>query len=295
MTGKKSLRRRLGRLLFWAGAAVLVLLGAQIALLAFPQVFLSETVETESVVLYHRGPPDPALRELAEATDHRIRAGGFGSPSKPREVFFFRNQQLYSIFARLARVPAEAQGFEISLLGSSFVSGPRVEALGSRTGNSPRYGVWEGSLSHTMAHEIGHLIMVDSIGRSVWATLPQWKREGFPEYIANEGLTREDPSASLQNRIGILLDDGQWLGPRSWDRVHYEAWLLVEYLLEKEGHTLRAITSDKVTRDETYDAMMEWYRAIPDSGGASIMTDDREGRGPKSTERLREPPTEPPF
>jgi len=161
---------------------------------------------------------------------------------------------------RLARLPTEPQGFGISFLGTTYVSGSRVEALGERTNRSPKYSVWEGSIPHTMAHEIAHLFMVDSIGRSAWTALPQWKQEGFPEYVANIGLIRTDSTASLPRRIEVLLDDGQWLGPRSWDRIHFEAGLLVEFLLDIQGHDLRAITADSVTRDHTHAAMLEWYR-----------------------------------
>jgi hypothetical protein len=110
-----------------------------------------------------------------------------------------------------------------------------------------------------MAHEVAHLFMADSIGRNAWRDLSHWKQEGFPEYAANIGLVRHDPEASLHARIGILLDDTQWLGPRSWDRIHYEAWLLVEYLLDVEGQEFRAVLADSITREATYASMIDWW------------------------------------
>jgi hypothetical protein len=135
-----------------------------------------------------------------------------------------------------------------------------VEALGQRTGGVPRFSVWAGDISHTMAHEIAHLIMVDSIGRPAWKALPQWKQEGYPEYISNIGLIRSDTTAPLTRRVETLLDDDQWIGPRSWDRIHYEAGLLIEFLLDIRGMDLGSALADSVTRENTYTAMLEWSR-----------------------------------
>ncbi len=251
------------RLLRWSlrVAAVLISVFAlQVGLLAFPQAILRNQAEAGSVVVYYPGDPDSAIQELAQATDHRLRAGGFGNPDSPERIFFFPDQGLYSFFARLARVQPEAQGFGVSYLGTNYVSGTRVTALGERTGRSPRYSVWEGSIAHTMAHEVAHQYMIDSIGRSAWIALPHWKQEGFPEYISNIGLIREDTASSLPSRIEILLDDDLWLGPRSWDRIHYEAGLMMEFQLEVQGMDLRSVLADSVTREDTHTAMLEWFR-----------------------------------
>ena len=200
---KKPLSKKLVGLFLWAAAIVIAVFGCQVGLLAFPQNLLSYKAESRSVVAYYDGEAERSVQELVEDNDHRLRAGGFGDPGSPERIFFFRDQGLYSFFTRLARLPNEPQGFGVSFLGTTYVSGPRVEALGERTGRSPRYSVWEGTIPHTIAHEIAHLIMVDSIGRSTWTDLPQWKQEGFPEYVSNIGLIRADPAATLLRRIEV--------------------------------------------------------------------------------------------
>jgi len=261
-----SVRRKLLR---WGVRIVVVLLALfalQVGLLAFPQLLLRNQARAGSVIVRYPGDPDPAIQALAEETDRRLRAGGFGNPEAPERIFFFPDRRLYSFFTFLARQPAEAQGFGISALGTTYVSGPRVEALGQRTGRAPKYSVWEGDIPHTMAHEIAHLIMVDSIGRSTWTSLPQWKREGYPEYISNIGLIREDSTASLPSRIEVLLADDLWLGPRSWDRIHYEAGLMMEFLLDVRGYDLRTVVSDSITYDDTHAAMLGWAENTSGSG-----------------------------
>ena len=260
MSRKKSLRKRLVSSFAWLITVVAAVFGIQVGLLAFPQLLLSTKAEAGSVVVYYRGDPDPAVQQLVEATDHRLGSSGFGNPESPERLFFFRDPGLYSLFTRLARLPPTPQGFGISFLGTTYVSGPQVEALGESTGHVPKYSVWEGSIPHTMAHEIAHLYMVDSIGRTNWVKLPKWKQEGFPEYVANIGLIRGDSAASFPRRVEVLLDDGQWSSPRSWDRIHYEAGLMMEFLLDVRGYTLEAILADSITREDAYAAMMEWSR-----------------------------------
>jgi hypothetical protein len=97
------------------------------------------------------------------------------------------------------------------------------------------------------------------IGRSRFTELPHWKQEGFPEYVANIGEIREDSLATLPSRIEKLNDDRLWDGYHRWNRIHYEASLLVEFLLDVEGYTAEEIVADSVTREETLAALKAWY------------------------------------
>ena len=106
---------------------------------------------------------------------------------------------------------------------------------------------------------------------SFWdTTLLRWKQEGFPEYIANIGLLRTDSSHTLPERIDILLDDGMWLGLRSWDRIHYEAGILVEFLLDVQGMGLRGVLDERVTPEKAYSEMLEWFRARTNRSAAAF-------------------------
>ena len=126
------------------------------------------------------------------------------------------------------------------------------------TGGRPRYSIWEGDPAHIIAHEVGHNYMIDRIGRSAWRDLPQWKQEGFPEYVANIALLRSDNTATLPRRIDILADGRYWDWQQRWDRRHYEAALMVEFLFDVQGYTLDDIVIDSVTSDSTRAAMAEW-------------------------------------
>lgn len=259
--------RRILRYCLWLLLVLAVLFGLQIAILAFPQILLTNMAQSGTVVLYYDGDQDPAVDQLAAEVDYRLRGSRLYDSTRTARVFFFRDQDLYNFYVRLTLLRHVPQGYNLSILGNSYVSGSTVVALAERTGGLPKYSIWEGSPAHIMAHEIGHQYVVDRIGRSLWRKLPHWKQEGLPEYIANIGIIREDSTASLQHRIGVLLNDQTWAATRGWyrhgwDRIHYEAGLLVEFLFEVQGMTLEDIIADTVTKGKTYRAMMGLYGLI---------------------------------
>jgi hypothetical protein len=148
-------------------------------------------------------------------------------------------------------------------LGNSYVCEAIVAELGDASGGQPRFSIWDGDLAHIAAHEVGHQYIADRIGSGRWRSLPHWKQEGLPEYVANIGDIRADPSLRLVYRIGVLNDDAQWTATPAgrrpgWDRVHYEAGLLIEFLLDVEGLSLEHVVSDRVTKSDTYSAMISW-------------------------------------
>lgn len=260
--GKKKAIPRVLRWTLWSLTVLLVLFMLQVTLLAFPQLIVSESVRVGAVELHYDGSQSAEVDRLAANVSKRLRESGFCDSLHTHRVYFIRNQGLYALFARLAMVTPLAQGFALSVFGNSFASASRIRALGERTAGRPKYGVWEGDPSHTIAHEIGHLYLTGRIGRGNWSRLPQWKQEGLPEYIANIGIIRQDTLATLSNRLRILNEDWLWGGGDRWDRTHYEAGLLVEFLLDVRGCTIDEILSSRVTRDGTLASLTVWCDSV---------------------------------
>jgi len=228
--------------------------------LALPQVLCSTHVESGGIRLYYDDMLQPEAQVLAEKVARRLKLSGFGDSTGTVRCFLFQSASTYRLITRLARVPANAQGFNLSFFGNTFVNAQQVAALGQRSGGGPKYSVWEGDLSHTIAHEIAHQLVVDRVGRQ---NVPVWKREGVPEYIANIGLMREDSSASLLSRLGVLQNNRAWSATegwtrQGWDRTHYESGLLVEYLIEVKGYAIEDIVADSVILESTRAGLMSW-------------------------------------
>lgn len=266
VSSKNTVLRRVRTWFLRIIMALIALFALQITVLAFPQLLISNSVESGTITIYYDGTPSAEVGQKAIEVDERLQGSGFYDPSRTERVFFFRSQNLYTLFARLTMVTPLAQGFAISAFGNSYVSASRVAALAEKWTGSPKYSLWEGSPAHIIAHEIGHQYMIDLFGRRMWQQLPHWKQEGFPEYIANIAVIREDSLATLSQRVGVLNSDRAWRAfnsrnNRPWDRIHYEAELLVEFLLNVQRYTIDEIVEDSITRDETLAAMTAWCDA----------------------------------
>ena len=259
---QKSAAKTIVRWTIRAAIVVVALFAVHVTVLAFPQMFLSDSVSQGTVTIYYDADKSKIdVEALAHEVDQRLSGMELYDSGRNDRVFLFDSDNLYKFYARLSMVPLSAQGYGISLLGNSYINSERIEILGQSTGHLPRYSVWEGSLVHTIAHEVAHHYLIGEIGRAEWMNYPHWKQEGIPEYLANIGAIRSDSSASLTTRIGILTNDFIWDGRYDWNRIHYEAGLLVEYLKEIEGYSLKQIVADSISHDTVYDAMIAWSQS----------------------------------
>jgi len=280
---KKSFLGRSARLLRWPLLALLVLFGFQFTLLAFPQLLFAGKTEIGTVALFHDGLAEEQARRLATDIDRRLQGSRFHDSTRRDRLFVFRNRNSYELYRKLTFSKVVPSGFNLPILGNSYVCEAVVAELGDATGGQPRFSIWDGDVAHIAAHEIGHQYIADRIGAGRWRRLPHWKQEGLPEYIANIGDIRADPSLSLASRIEILQDDALWsrapAGRRpGWDRVHYEAELLVEFLLDVEGQSLEQLISDRVTKDDTYSAMISWLKKDDEMGWTPGRLPDLKGK-----------------
>jgi hypothetical protein len=263
MNTKRSFLSKCARLLQWLVLTVLVLFGIQVTLLAFPQILFSDSTRIGTVELFHDGLAEEQALRLATEIDRRLQGSRFHDSTRSDPVFVFRNRNTYELYLKLIFSQVAPSGFNLPIFGNSYVCEAVVTELGDATGGQPRFSIWDGNLAHIASHEIGHQYVADRIGSGRWRGLPHWKQEGLPEYIANIGDIRADQSLSLVSRIGILEDDTLWTATPAgrrpgWDRVHYEAGLLVEFLLDVQGLSLEQLISDRVTKSDTYSAMMSW-------------------------------------
>lgn len=246
----------------WLGRALAVLvliLAVPISALAFPYPFFSHSEEFGHCVVYSDEEFAAGFDEVMKDVNKRLESVEVLPEGGANRVFLCRSQKLFSVFARLSRVNPNVQGFNLSLLGNTFVSVPRVDYVRATYGPYPPYGMREGDIAHVIAHEVIHDLSQNEIGFIMYYRLPVWKREGYAEYGAVASKIREDEGPGLRQRIPVLLNDGNWGGGRDPAREYYESELLVEYLIEIEGRTFEEIMSAEITRDDAHKKMMNWY------------------------------------
>ena len=255
---------RLRSVLKWSGRALIALvliLAIPISAVAFPYPFFEHSENFGHCVVYSDAEFDAGFDEVMADVNRRLECVEVLPEGSSNRVFLCRSQKLYSMFARISRVHPNMQGFNLSILGNTFVSVPRVDYVRGAFHRGAPYNMREGDLAHVIAHEVAHDLSQNEIGFFKYLKLPLWKREGYAEYGAVTGAIREEGGPGLRERIGVLLDDSYWGGRKDPARVYYEGELLVEYLIEVEGRTFSQVMSRDVTFDTTYGDMMDWYES----------------------------------
>lgn len=122
------------------------------------------------------------------------------------------------------------------------------------------------NLTQLLAHEMIHCYQFDKLG--LWksnpvARIPEWKWEGYPEYIArqsgNENNLKENINRLIQaektNTNGwIQFPDGT-----GTVKSYYKNWLLVQYCMDVKKMTFTQVINDSVKDETIKQQMMNWY------------------------------------
>jgi hypothetical protein len=107
-------------------------------------------------------------------------------------------------------------------------------------------------LTSTIAHEAIHCLQFHKYG---FRSIPTWKKEGYPEYVARQG---EGDFCTNVRRLSTLHDTWMELKPGHFDQlVYFKGRLMIEYLIRCKGMTYDQILDDAIQEDEVYHEMMQ--------------------------------------
>ena len=151
--------------------------------------------------------------------------------------------------------PAFAYGYQhiVAMNGTMNARGNYVELNGYK---------W--NLTELLAHEATHCMQFGKYGllhTNPIARFPQWKWEGYPEYVARKN------KACLIKNISRLIetehtDNNNWISfDDSTGTVipYYKSWLLVQYCLDIRKMTYTQLLADTTRETLVAQYMMTWY------------------------------------
>ncbi len=138
-------------------------------------------------------------------------------------------------------------------------------------------------MTHHFVHEAVHTLVAAQIGLERIPSLPQWKAEGYPEYVASSIRILANPDYELSESVErVLAEDLSWLTTndsssrrlgcplRSSTRdesgqprptCYYISRVLVEYLLDVEGVTVDELMRPGISPIEKLNELISAYRA----------------------------------
>ena len=93
------------------------------------------------------------------------------------------------------------------------------------------------------------------------ASIPNWKWEGYAEYISRNGIDQKDLSKNIQ-RLQQTPDtswavkfSNQTIAPKNY----YEFWNLVQYCMDIKKMNYREILLDTASEANLKKEMMQWF------------------------------------
>ncbi len=194
-------------------AVVLVAIVYTPAALAFPHV--SHIGNTK---VYSEAPIPDVMAARIKRADTLLAASPLAEPELRRTLVLTDGGWRWKVLAagNWSAIALRRPFSSVLLFNNADVVADRV-----RNG-APRGGVR--TLSGTIAHESVHLLTAHRYGEMRLARMPEWKREGYADYVAQE--TSISPGDEAQVRE---------TSPGAPMLRYYAAYRRVKYLLDKHG------------------------------------------------------------
>ena len=110
-----------------------------------------------------------------------------------------------------------------------------------------------------------HCLQVYKLGlwkSKPFATIPNWKWEGYAEYIARQNTDQKDLSKNIERLLktdsedwGIIFEDST-IAPRNY----YSDWVLIQYCIDVKKMTYKEILTYKIEEETIRAEMLKWYK-----------------------------------
>lgn len=204
--------------------------------------------------VYHHQPLEPTLlSHLDNATEH-LKTSEFYNPNLQLDICL-NDGSSYPDLMKTLRGPAFAWGFynKVILQGTTNVPENIVELHGYR---------W--NLTQLLTHEMTHCLQFDYLGlrkSNPIAAIPDWKWEGYAEYISRQNPNQKNLSKNIDQLIAtdetlweVKFEDGT-ISPREY----YNYWTLVQYCMDIKKMSYLQILDDTTSEQLVRNQMMHWY------------------------------------
>ena len=208
-----------------------VLIVVYLLLLCFPGPFFSYEFRHGRIVVRSDLPIPLTAESVLRESERRLALSPFYEPTVERRLYVCNRSWRFLLFAnvryRVGGLTYPPLSNNIFLRSADFDKDRLTSASGIKVP-----GVR--SLSYFIAHEIAHAMIADHVGSFAYVRLPDWKNEGYCDYVAKGG------AFSFDDELRKLRAGDPELDPaRSGLYLRYH--LLVAYLLDKKGVSPREL------------------------------------------------------
>jgi len=217
-------------------AILLVLAGAAVALLAFPEPNFGHRMRYGQYDLYSDRPIPPQIRAVLDDATRRLERSELYDSGQRFRIFFCNDDWRMALYSQ--RLSSAVGGVadtwltrNIYLRRSDIASNRLFAPTGELADADVR------PLSYFIAHEATHVLEARAFGRLMALRYPDWLKEGYADYIAKGG------SFDLEANRARLLAGDPLLDPELTG-IYRRHHLLVAVLMDRDGLSIRSIFAD---------------------------------------------------
>ena len=236
-------------------ASTLLIAGLLLIIILNPILTYTNKTIQNNFTVFHNKTLDPTLlTKLDQATD-LLKASEFYNPNLHFEVCLNEGSK-YPKLIKTLRGQAFAWGFydKVVLQGTANFKGNYVELNGYK---------W--NLNQLLAHEMTHCLQFNKLGlwkSKPFANIPNWKWEGYAEYISRQNTDEKDLSKNIARLIATNINSWEVAFTDSTiaPREYYDHWTLVQYCMDIKKMTYKQVLADTTREQIVRHDMMRWFR-----------------------------------
>lgn len=218
-------------------AALLAFIAVMIGLLNFPQPFFHNTVSAKNLTLYSDQEFAPATgQQVLALVEAKLITSPLYSPEQKHLIFIcnarWRQRLFFTYQYGVAGVNNYPFTTNVFLRDAIIEENCLISPGGNRVaGNRP--------LDYFIAHEITHTLTGQAIGGFGNQVLPQWKREGYADYVGKGTAFNYDEAKQL-----FLANDPKMDYASSGLYLRFN--LLVAHLLDKQHWSVQRLLTEPI-------------------------------------------------
>jgi hypothetical protein len=213
---KNVKKNRVYRIFRYGFIAIFV---AYLLVIIFPQYLFAYEVKYKNFQVYSRQPLDENMQRVLDSTEARLEKSPIYDKELTEKIFISDSFALYTFLGPLSR-----KSFANTIPGVGNIRIGMIDASRDLVfRNDPNDN--QRSLSGVVAHEVTHNLIRKKFGLiNSFTSLPNWKDEGYCEYVAGE------TTLSFEEGVRRWKENPQDESKYAYFKYHQ----MVKYLLEEE-------------------------------------------------------------
>ena len=206
--------------------------------------------------IFHNQPLDPAFISHLDQAAKLVSTSEYYDPHWKLDICLHDG----SIY------PALIQKIWSRAFGRGFYNKVVVMEETSYTGNWVALNGYKWNLEQLLAHEMMHCFQFHK--RGLWkskpiAAIPDWKWEGYAEYIARQQGDQTDLVQNIDRLIRVeKTAHNGWITFADGSGtiiLYYRYWLLVQYCMNVKKMSYDAVIDEAMPQETMWQQMMDWY------------------------------------